>query len=85
MIQSHQTNDCVAFQKQHAESPRLIREALKLLRALAGNDAVKNIILKNGAAQQIDDLINLHKVSHTLPSIECEKLASLFDFFSRLI
>lgn len=71
-VQNYLTNDSVAFQKQHAESPRLIREALKLLRALAGNDAVKSIILKNGAAQQIDDLINLHKVSHTTPANESE-------------
>lgn len=43
-----------------------MREALKLLRALAGHDTVKNNILKNGAAQQIDDLINLHNVSHAI-------------------
>lgn len=53
------------LQRQHADSTRLVRDALKLLRALAGHDSVKNNILKNGAAKQIDDLINLHKVSHT--------------------
>lgn len=36
---------------------------MKLLRALAGNDAVKNNILKNEAPKVLDDIINIHKVS----------------------
>lgn len=41
---------------------RFVRESLKLIRALAGNDAVKQNILKDGAARLIVDLIDLHKV-----------------------
>lgn len=39
---------------------------MKLLRALAGNDAVKSNILKNDAPKLIDDIINLHNVSGRL-------------------
>lgn len=60
------SNIATLLQKQHADSSKLVREALKLLRALAGNDTVKINILKDGAAKQINDLINLHRVSHTL-------------------
>lgn len=74
----------IALQKQHAESARLVREALKLLRALAGHDTVKNNILKNGAAQQIDDLINLHKVSNSyVPNVRARSGLISFSRFRR--
>lgn len=86
-LRIHRSNDWIVFcifQKQHAVSARLIREALKLLRALAGNDVVKNHILKNGAAQQIDDLINLHKVSQCSVSERRRTFHQIyiFHFFS---
>lgn len=51
------------MQKEHSDSIRVSRESLKLMRALAGNDAVKNNILKDGLAKLIDEIINIHKVS----------------------
>lgn len=51
------------LQKEHSSSIRVSRESLKLMRALAGNDAVKNNILKDGIAKLIDEIINIHKVS----------------------
>lgn len=41
---------------------RVSNDALKLLRALAGNDAIKSNILKNDGAKLIDEIINMHKV-----------------------
>lgn len=49
---------------------RFVRESLKLIRALAGNDTVKQNILKDDAARLIVDVVNLHKVTlfkHKLP------------------
>lgn len=40
---------------------RLAREAFKLIKALAGNDAVKANTLKDGAAELIVSVLNTHK------------------------
>lgn len=40
---------------------RIAREALKLIRALAGHDTVKANILKDGAAKPIAASLNTHK------------------------
>lgn len=72
------TGDCVCFQKEHCDSIRLTREALKLLRALAGNDTVKANIIKEGAADLINCVLNLHKVFIKL--IKCISIV----FFTRI-
>lgn len=43
------------------ESMKILRESCKLLKALAGNDAVKSNIIKNGAAPLIESALNRHK------------------------
>ncbi|XP_031617946.1 armadillo repeat-containing protein 6 homolog [Contarinia nasturtii] len=52
--------DCM---KEHSNSIRVSKETLKVLRALVGNDAVKNNILKDGLAKIIDEIINIHKAN----------------------
>ncbi|XP_055315485.1 armadillo repeat-containing protein 6 homolog [Sitodiplosis mosellana] len=52
--------DCM---KEHSSSIRVSKEALKLMRALAGNDAVKNNILKDGMSKLLDEIINIHKAN----------------------
>ncbi|XP_058466628.1 armadillo repeat-containing protein 6 homolog [Malaya genurostris] len=47
------------------ESVKLLREACKLLKALAGNDAVKLHIVQNGAAPLIESALNRHKDNET--------------------
>lgn len=49
------------MQCEHSDSVRLAREAFKLIRALAGNDAVKANILKDGAAKFLAASLNTHK------------------------
>lgn len=48
------------------ESVKIIREAFKLLKALAGNDAVKDEIIKKGAASIIESSLNRHKADITI-------------------
>ncbi|XP_058834960.1 armadillo repeat-containing protein 6 homolog [Topomyia yanbarensis] len=47
------------------ESVKLLREACKLLKALAGNDTVKLHIVQNGAAPLIESALNRHKDNET--------------------
>lgn len=49
-------------QKEHSSSIRVSKESLKLLRALAGDDSVKNNIMKDDTPKLIDEIINIHKV-----------------------
>lgn len=55
------------FQKEHSTSIRVSKESLKLLRALAGDDSVKNKILKDRGALLLDEIINIHKVKCESP------------------
>lgn len=45
---------------------KVIRESLKLLKALAGNDGVKKDIIKCGAAPIIENAFNRHKADETI-------------------
>lgn len=45
---------------------KIIRESLKLLKALAGNDSVKTSIIKVGAAPIIESALNRHKADETI-------------------
>ena len=45
---------------------KVIRESLKLIKALAGNDAVKSEIIKRGAAPIIESSLNRHKADETI-------------------
>lgn len=47
------------------DSIKLLREACKLLKALAGNDSVKLHIIQNGAAPLIESSLNRHKDNET--------------------
>ncbi|XP_053687584.1 armadillo repeat-containing protein 6 homolog [Sabethes cyaneus] len=46
---------------EYSDSTKLLREACKLLKALAGNDTVKVHIVQNGAAPLIESALNRHK------------------------
>ncbi|XP_055534284.1 armadillo repeat-containing protein 6 homolog [Wyeomyia smithii] len=46
---------------EYCDSIKLIREACKLLKALAGNDTVKIHIIQNGAAPLLESALNRHK------------------------
>lgn len=48
------------------DSVKVIRESLKLLKALAGNDTVKVDIIKNGAAPIIESSFNRHKADESI-------------------
>jgi len=48
------------------DSPKVIRESLKILKALAGNDSVKVEIIKRGAAPIIESSLNRHKTDETI-------------------
>lgn len=48
------------------DSIKVVRESLKLLKALAGNDKVKNNIIKAGAAPIIESAFNRHKADETI-------------------
>lgn len=48
------------------DSIKVIRESLKLLKALSGNDAVKVEIIKRGAAPIIESSLNRHKADETI-------------------
>jgi armadillo repeat-containing protein 6 len=48
------------------DSVKVIRESLKLLKALAGNDTVKVDIIKSGAAPIIESSFNCHKADETI-------------------
>lgn len=47
---------------EYPDSVKVIRESLKLLKALAGNDKVKIQIIQNGAATVIEAALNKFKV-----------------------
>lgn len=48
------------------DSTKIARESFKLLKALAGNDAVKSDIIKAGAAPIIESSLNRHKGDETI-------------------
>lgn len=48
------------------DSARVVRESFKLLKALAGNDAVKAEIIKRGAAAILESSLNRHKADETI-------------------
>lgn len=59
---------------------RVSKDALKLLRALAGDDTVKSNILKNDGARLIDEIINIHKVKwYAYNNIEIE-IFQVFEY-----
>lgn len=64
-------------QKEHSNSIRVSKDALKLLRALAGNDAVKNNILKGDGAKLLDEIINIHKANEIFSRAALGCLATL--------
>uniref|UniRef100_T1GDR3 Armadillo repeat-containing protein 8 n=1 Tax=Megaselia scalaris TaxID=36166 RepID=T1GDR3_MEGSC len=47
--------------KKHPDHPKLNKEALKLLRALAGNDTTKVHIVQKGAAPIVQNILVIHK------------------------
>lgn len=52
----------VDIMKDHISSSKLIKEAFKLLRALAGNDTVKLHLMQQGISPIIEDALDTHKV-----------------------
>lgn len=48
------------------DSVKIVRESLKLLKALAGNDSVKTSIIRVGAASVIESALNRHKADETI-------------------
>lgn len=56
----------VYLQAANTNSVRLNREALKLLRALAGHDAVKAHIVQQGVAPVLKELLQTHMVTKVL-------------------
>lgn len=48
------------------DSPKVVRESFKLLKALAGNDTVKTDIIKRGAAPIIESSFNRHKADESI-------------------
>lgn len=68
------TNDCLTrifshAQAEHPENKRLIKEALKLLKALAGNDKLKVDIVQRGGAQLITSILSLHKSNESIAKL----------------
>ncbi|KAJ6635179.1 Armadillo repeat-containing protein 6 like [Pseudolycoriella hygida] len=55
--------------KTFPDNVKLIRESLKLFRALAGNDKVKTSIIQHGAAPIINDVLNRHKENETIAKL----------------
>uniref|UniRef100_A0A6B2EJQ8 Armadillo repeat-containing protein 6 n=1 Tax=Phlebotomus kandelakii TaxID=1109342 RepID=A0A6B2EJQ8_9DIPT len=51
---------------EHSNCLKLLRESLKLLKALAGNDAVKVKIIQQGAAPLITSLLSTHRANESL-------------------
>ncbi|XP_055689136.1 armadillo repeat-containing protein 6 homolog [Lutzomyia longipalpis] len=51
---------------EHADSLKLVREGLKLIKALAGNDTVKVKIIQQGAAPLIITLLSTHRANESL-------------------
>ncbi|KAH8261523.1 hypothetical protein KR044_010577 [Drosophila immigrans] len=54
--------------REHLDEERLNREALKLLRALAGHDAVKAHIVQQGVAPIIKELLETHQANENIVS-----------------
>ncbi|KAL7737274.1 hypothetical protein ACLKA6_012897 [Drosophila palustris] len=57
-----------SIMKDHLTEERLNREALKLLRALAGHDAVKSHIVQQGVAPIIKDILETHQSNENIVS-----------------
>lgn len=51
---------------EYPDSVRIVRESLKLLKALAGNDTVKTNIIKNGAAPLVESALNRFKADENV-------------------
>uniref|UniRef100_A0A1B0GNM7 Armadillo repeat-containing domain-containing protein n=1 Tax=Phlebotomus papatasi TaxID=29031 RepID=A0A1B0GNM7_PHLPP len=51
---------------EHSDCLKLLREGLKFLKALAGNDSVKVKIIQQGAAPLITSLLNTHRNNESL-------------------
>jgi hypothetical protein len=49
-----------------SDSIKVVRESLKLMKALGGNDNVKAMIIKSGAAPIIESALNRHKADETI-------------------
>ena len=63
------------------ESMKIIREACKLLKALAGNDTVKQHIVQCGAAPLLESALNRHKDNETFArhALACISTLALRD------
>uniref|UniRef100_A0A182PMV7 LRRK2 ARM repeat domain-containing protein n=1 Tax=Anopheles epiroticus TaxID=199890 RepID=A0A182PMV7_9DIPT len=63
------------------ESMKIIREACKLLKALAGNDTVKQNIIQCGAAPLLESALNRHKDNETFArhALACISTLALRD------
>lgn len=57
------------MQREHPENLKLIREGLKLLKALAGNDTLKVDMVQQGGAPLISSLLSLHKANEGLAKL----------------
>lgn len=53
----------IDIMKDHISSSRLIKEAFKLIRALAGNDTVKLHLMQQGISPIIEEALDTHKVN----------------------
>ncbi|GAB0099685.1 Armadillo repeat-containing protein 6 homolog [Sergentomyia squamirostris] len=51
---------------EHSDSLKIVREGLKLIKALAGNDTVKVKIIQQGAAPMITTLLSTHRSNESL-------------------
>lgn len=62
---------------QYPESQKINKEALKLLKALAGNDTVKAQIIEQGAAPLIDMCLNNFKTNENFAKIALGCISTL--------
>lgn len=60
-----------------ADEMRVLREALKLIKALAGNDTVKTNIMQKGAAPLIEGSLNTYKNNETFAKIALACISTL--------
>lgn len=61
--------EILTLQKEHPDNIKLIREGLKLVKALAGNDTIKVDIVQQGGVPVITSLLSLHKSNEGLAKL----------------
>lgn len=63
--------------REHPDNMKLIREGLKLLKALAGNDKIKVDIVQQGGAPLITSLLGLHKSNEAFAKLSLGCIATI--------